>query len=275
MWLSRILAAGLSLVTVGRLPTRAEDACPPGVLGVSRVMEIDALNGPRFGAPSGDPNFLAPGEVVLTFDDGPMPKYTRQILAALAAQCTKATFFSVGEMAAAYPAALKEVASAGHTIGGHTWSHKNLARASDEHAREEIEQGFAALEHATGNPAAPFFRFPFLSESSFVIAYLKQHNIAMFAIDVDSQDWRIHSSSKLVEHVMAGLEHRHRGIILFHDIHASTVAALPTILSMLKDKGLKVVHLRPKATVQPIATSPAPRSNCLQGQARNRLSQCD
>ena len=63
----------------------------PTPYGVSRTIEIDAKGGPWFGAPQGDPDFLAPGEVVLTFDDGPSPRSTRPILAALAAECTKAT----------------------------------------------------------------------------------------------------------------------------------------------------------------------------------------
>src|SRR5262249_57367446 len=111
----------LWLLLANETPTRAQQACPPDRLGVSRVVEIDATGGPRFGQPSGDRNFLAPGEVVLTFDDGPMPKYTRPILAALAAQCTKATFFSVGRMAVEHPQILKEVVAQGHTVGGHTW----------------------------------------------------------------------------------------------------------------------------------------------------------
>ena len=119
IWLTWLFAAfGLFALThrVG-----AETACPPGALGVSRIIEIDTTGGPWFGTPRGDPTFLAPGEVVLTFDDGPTPKYTRPILSALAAHCTKATFFMLGEMAAEYPDLVKEVAAQGHTIGGHTW----------------------------------------------------------------------------------------------------------------------------------------------------------
>src|SRR5262249_62175365 len=110
-------------------PARGADTtCAPGTLGVARVAEIDTKAGPWFGTPQGDPEFLRPGEVVLTFDDGPLPKYTQPILAALAAECTKATFFVLGEMAAEFPEMVQETAAAGHTIGTHTWSHPNLKR---------------------------------------------------------------------------------------------------------------------------------------------------
>src|SRR5262245_55797833 len=166
------------------VPTRragAETTCAPGTLGVSRVAEIDTTGGPWFGTPHGDPDFLARGEVVLTFDDGPTPKYTPSILAALSAQCTKATFFLLGEMAAEHVAMTKEIAARGHTIGTHTWSHPNLKRLSEEQARSQIESGFSIIEKAAGQPIAPFFRYPFLSESEFTIAYLKSRNVAQFA----------------------------------------------------------------------------------------------
>ena len=106
-------ALGLSALIPG---AAAENACPPNALGVSRTAEIDTTGGPWFGSPRGDKDFLAPGEVVLTFDDGPTPRNSRTILAALAAHCTKATFFMLGEMAAEYPSLVKEIATLGHTI---------------------------------------------------------------------------------------------------------------------------------------------------------------
>ena len=73
--------------------SETEGCTAADALGVSRTIEIDATGGPWFGTPHGEADFLAPGEVVLTFDDGPIPRTTRKILAALAAQCAKATFF--------------------------------------------------------------------------------------------------------------------------------------------------------------------------------------
>ena len=99
------------------------------VLGVSRTVEIDTAGGPGFGSEQfKNYDFLQPGEVVLTFDDGPWPGNTPAVLSALAAQCTKAVFFPIGEHAMWHPELLKQVAAAGHTIGSHTWS--QIGRAS-------------------------------------------------------------------------------------------------------------------------------------------------
>lgn len=235
-----------------------QDCARPNTLGVSRTIEVDSAGGPWFGAPYGDPDFLAPGEVVLTFDDGPVPRSTRPILAALAAECTRATFFILGEMAAAHPDVVHEIAARGHTIGTHTWSHLNLKRLSDENMKVQIESGFTAVERAAGHPIAPFFRYPYLSHSQAAAAYLRSRDIAQFAIDIDSFDWRTRNAESVIRKVMAGVEHRGRGIILLHDIHPSTAAALPAMLSRLKASSFKVVHLRPKRAVETLVSYQAP-----------------
>src|SRR5262249_19970168 len=95
--------------------------CAPDVLGVSRTVEIDTTGGPGFGAEQFKANdFLEQGEIVLTFDDGPWPGNTPAVLAALAAQCVKATFFPIGQHASWHPEVLKQVVAQGHTIGSHT-----------------------------------------------------------------------------------------------------------------------------------------------------------
>ena len=134
----------------------------PDALGVSRVVEIDTTGGPGFGFEHFKQyDFLRPGEVVLTFDDGPWLNNTPAVLKALADQCVKATFFPIGKHATYYPEILRQVYEAGHTIGSHTWSHQDLSKKStDEEARNEIEKGVSAVRMALGHPIAPFFRFP-------------------------------------------------------------------------------------------------------------------
>lgn len=231
----------------------AEEACPAGSLGVSRIIEVDTTGGPWFGSPHGDPNFLAPKEVVLTFDDGPSPSDTREILAALAKECTKATFFVVGEMVALHPEIVKEVAEQGHTIGIHSWSHPNLARLSLDDVKHEVEATFDAAQKASPTPIAPFFRYPYLSSSATTEDYMKSRNIGQFAVDIDSQDWRVRSTKPVIARVMAGLKVRGRGIILMHDIHKWTADAVPTLLAQLKAGGYKVVQLKAKTPVELIA----------------------
>jgi peptidoglycan-N-acetylglucosamine deacetylase len=239
------------------MPAWAEDpqggCMTPDALGVSRIIKIDATGGPWFGAPHGDADLLSRGEVVLTFDDGPSPKTTRPILAALAAQCTKATFFMVGEMAAEYPDVVREVVAQGHTVGTHTWSHLNLARLGPDAMKQQIEAAINAVEKSAGTNIAPFFRYPYLSDSPATVAYLKSRNIAQFAIDIDSFDWRTRNAQSVLHRLMANLGQQGRGIILMHDIHASTAAALPQFLTELKAKGYRIVHLQPTAPVETLA----------------------
>jgi peptidoglycan-N-acetylglucosamine deacetylase len=254
-----VLLVALCVARSASAAAETQQTClKPDALGVSRIIELDTSGGPWFGAPHGDGEFLAPGEVVLTFDDGPAPRSTRPILAALAAQCTKATFFMVGEMAAEYPDVVREVAEQGHTIGTHTWSHRNLRRLPDDKMKMQIEVAFTAVQNAAGVPIAPFFRYPYLSSSDAAVAYLRTRNIAQFAIDIDSFDWRSRRAPSVIRQVLSVLEQRGRGIVLLHDIHFSTAAAVPELLAQLKAKGYRIVHLRPATPVQTIAGYEAP-----------------
>src|SRR5262245_57949247 len=134
------------------------DACATNsdVLGLSRVVEVDGSAGPQFGrTPAGEFDFLNEGEVILTFDDGPLRPHTEAVLKALDAQCTKATFFMVGRMAVSDPAMVQEVARRGHTVAAHTWSHARLQEMRLDKARDEIELGFSAVTRAMGGPIAP------------------------------------------------------------------------------------------------------------------------
>ena len=197
------LVAAFCAVHAMSVAAEAPQTCA-NALGVARNVDVDTTGGPWLGAPHGDRELLAPGEVVLTFDDGPAPRSTRPILAALAAQCTKATFFMVGEMAAEHPEVVREVAEQGHTVGTHTWSHLNLKRLPDDKMKTQIEAAFTVVEKAAGAPIAPFFRYPYLSSSDATVAYLQSRNIAQFAIDVDSFDWRSRNAPSVVRRVMVG-----------------------------------------------------------------------
>lgn len=252
------LAAGLGLCLIagmtglGASPpgTATARGCQagPAALGTSRVVEIDASGGARYGGqqyPGHD--FLADGEVVLTFDDGPLRHTTSPILAALERHCARATFFMVGSMALGDPALVKDIARRGHTIGSHTWSHAyQLRRVNIERAKHEIELGHSAVQRALGAPIAPFFRFPFLSDGRGALAYLASRNLGAFSIDVDAIDYRAKGpdGAELVySTVMSQLAHQRKGILLFHDIQPATVVALPRILDALKARGFRIVHM--------------------------------
>jgi hypothetical protein len=138
-------------------------------------------------------------------------------------------------------------------MGTHTWSHPmNLPRQGIGRAKDQIERGFAAVALAAGEPIAPFFRFPGLSDSGPMLAYLQERGIAAFTVDVVSNDSYISSPKRLIERTLAQVERQDGGIVLFHDIKASTAQALPTILAELKKRGYKVVHLRSKTKFEPL-----------------------
>jgi peptidoglycan/xylan/chitin deacetylase (PgdA/CDA1 family) len=226
----------------------------PSALGVARTVEIDTTGGPGFGFEQYKMHdFLLLNEVVLTFDDGPWPNNTRAVLKALADQCTKAIFFPIGKHALWHPEILKEVAAAGHSVGGHTWSHANLGKLKGEKAVEEIEKGFSAVKLALGANPSPFFRFPFLQASEEELAYLGTRNIAIFSHDLDSFDFKMRKPEDVIKSVMTKLEKKGKGIILMHDFQQATATAIPTLLGELKAKGYKVVFMRAKAPLSTLA----------------------
>lgn len=255
---SRIAAvavlAGLASAAYAQGTPAPSGQCGPNAIGLARTVEIDTKGGPRFGAghfPANPP--LQQGEVVLTFDDGPHKLYTQQILDALAAHCTKATFLMTGQRILYYPTIAQQVAQAGHTVGTHTWSHQNLARISADAAKAEMEMAFSAAHKVLGPQAAPVFRFPYLSESKDTVAHLRTRNIANLSIDVDSRDFRTRSSTLVIRNVMQGLTVKGKGIILFHDIQPSTAGAIKTLLGELKAQGYRVVHIVPREEMTTIA----------------------
>jgi peptidoglycan/xylan/chitin deacetylase (PgdA/CDA1 family) len=224
----------------------------PDGLGISRTVVVDTTGGPGFGfLQYKQYDFLTDHEVVLTFDDGPWPT-TPAVLKALADECTKAVFFPIGLHTTYHPDILRQVAAAGHTIGAHTWSHAHLAskKITEQQAKDEIEKGFSAVKLALGANPAPFFRFPALAHTPATTAYLGTRNIAMFSVDVDSNDFKSKSSDEVINNVMTKLDKEHKGIILMHDLQKHTAQALPTLLRKLKAGGYKVVWMKAKTQIE-------------------------
>jgi peptidoglycan/xylan/chitin deacetylase (PgdA/CDA1 family) len=226
----------------------------PNAMGIARVVEIDTTGGPGFGSQHFKSyDFLNDHEVVLTFDDGPWLGHTPAVLKALADQCVRATFFSIGKHATYYPDILRKVVAAGHTVGTHTWSHIELEGVVKtkglEAAEEEFEKGVSAVHMMAGTPIAPFFRFPELRHPNEMLTYLGERNVAIFSADVDSWDFRIKKPEELTKSLMGKVRKAGKGIILMHDFQKATSIALPQILAELQRDGFKVVHMVPKETL--------------------------
>jgi peptidoglycan/xylan/chitin deacetylase (PgdA/CDA1 family) len=168
----------------GSVAASATELCPgnPDALGTSRVLTIEPADFARIGSmqyPKTLP--LEDHEVVITFDDGPIPPFTNAVLDTLASECVKATYFLVGEMARAYPSIVRRIYNAGHAIGTHSQNHPyRFQRLSLEKAESQVDSGIASVDAALGDPKAlsPFFRIPGLGRtdaleglSRFQIAY--------------------------------------------------------------------------------------------------------
>jgi peptidoglycan/xylan/chitin deacetylase (PgdA/CDA1 family) len=242
--------------------------CPghPDALGTSRILAIDPAQYRRIGHMQySDSLPLADKEVVLTFDDGPILPYSNQILDILASQCVKATYFLVGEMARAFPATVRRIYEEGHTIGTHSEHHPTrFGQLPVERMRHEIDRGISDVSAALDDPKylAPFFRIPGLARSRLVESELAARGLTVFSSDTDADDWhhRI-SGQQIIALAMRRLEGSGKGILLLHDIHPATVAALPGLLKALKDNGFRIVQVVPAAPyVIAMANKPKARS---------------
>jgi peptidoglycan-N-acetylglucosamine deacetylase len=173
---------------------RAED-CPnnPDALGTSRVLKIDPSQFPKVGAMGHAVALpLEEKEVVLTFDDGPSPRYSNRILDILAAQCVKATFFLVGEMAHNHPETARRMFAEGHTIGTHSEDHPlRFGKLSADLVEWEIDKGILDVGLALGDhhQVAPFFRVPGLAHSDIIDSELAGRHLVWFSPDTDADDW--------------------------------------------------------------------------------------
>jgi len=233
-------------------PARAAEPCDnPHALGTSRVLEVDARDTPRVGRKHFPATLaLQPKEVVLTFDDGPMPATTPKVLDALKAECVRATFFLLGRNTEAAPGLARRMLAEGHTVGHHSYSHPLLSRMPLGSALADINRGIEEDEIAVygqrrSEPATPFFRFPGFASSPALLDELARRRIVVFGADVWASDWNEMSPPTEFDLIMRRIEATGRGIVLFHDTKAQTTAMLPAFLRELKRRGFRIVHVVP------------------------------
>ncbi len=248
----------VALVALGAVPALASgESCPghPDAIGTSRTIVVDPTEHPHVGTMQYAETLpLRDHEVVLTFDDGPLPRYSNQVLDILAAQCVKATFFTIGKMAQAFPDGVKRLRAEGHTIGTHSEDHPlSFERMPLDKVAKEVDDGIASVKAALGDDGkdvARFFRIPGLLRSPQVDELLAARGLMTWSADFVADDWRNISSARVAALALSRLEAKGKGILLLHDIHARTVAALPTILRQLKARGFHIVHVVPASAEQ-------------------------
>ena len=193
----------LCLALLAGSAARAETAAPasncpghPDAIGTSRTLVVDPRAHPRIGSMQYAETLpLRDHEVVLTFDDGPLPRNSNQVLQILADNCIKATFFIIGEQARANPEGVRKLIAAGHSVGTHSQRHPlTFHKMSEAQARQEIEQGIESTKAAMTDPSAiaPFFRIPGLLRAAAVEAYLESQGIQIWSTDFLADDWHRH-----------------------------------------------------------------------------------
>lgn len=219
----------------------------PDALGVSRTITVDTSHPVMVGSIQYKGSLgLQPGEVVLTFDDGPLPGRTDKVLDALDAACVKATFFLVGRMAKTYPELARREFDDGQTIGTHSWSHPlSLARLPYDQGAGEIDHGIAAVTAAIGHAPAPFFRFPGFGDDHALRQKLIDAKIGIFSADIVGNDWTGISSDAIRQTVLRHLKEHDGGIVMLHDIKKATARMLPELLQDIKAAGYRIVVVVP------------------------------
>jgi len=234
-------------------PAIAAD-CPgrPAALGTSRVMTVDPAQIHRVGTMQyPDTLPLRDHEIVLTFDDGPLPPYTRRVLNALRAECVRATFFVLGNMAKAYPGLLRRAYREGHTIATHSQAHRVLGqRVPEATVERDFETGVDMVAAVLGGreAVAPFYRFPGLGRSAALEQHLLSHGVMAWSADFDADDWSGISADRINALVLARIERKGRGILVLHDTQPATARALPKLLRALRARHFHIVHVVPTAS---------------------------
>lgn len=172
--------------------------------------------------------------VALTFDDGPNSITTPQALDILKKYKAKATFFMVGKAVAGNEAIIQRVLKEGHAIGNHSWNHPVLTTLTLEQAQQEINATTVALEKA-GVTNVHLMRPPYGAINQTIQNAVNQSFIMW---DIDSLDWKTHNTAAIMEEVK---KTQPGSIILMHDIHQTTIDALPTVIQYLKSQGFELV----------------------------------
>ncbi len=179
--------------------------------------------------------------IALTFDDGPHPKYTDEILDVLGKYNVKATFFVIGKNAESYPKKLKRIADEGHEIGNHTYSHVTAGKSSKESFSLELEKTHGIIKKITGKDTV-LFRPPTGYCNTTAVKVAAEMNYKIIVWTVDTKDWMHTGRDSIVKNVKS---YATGGcIILFHDFISSpspTPSALSALIPHLLSEGYRFV----------------------------------
>ena len=178
--------------------------------------------------------------IALTFDDGPGP-HTAHLLDILDQYGAKATFFLIGSKVSSQANVVRNIQARGHQLGNHSWSHPELPKLPDDQIAGEIDRTNDAIKQATGVTPA-ILRPPYGAVNGAVLEQLRLRGMSSILWSVDTRDWADRNSDIVCSRAVAGA--RPGAIILMHDIHQTSVGAVPCILSALKQQGYSFVTVQ-------------------------------
>jgi peptidoglycan/xylan/chitin deacetylase (PgdA/CDA1 family) len=204
------LASGLSAA----LGAAAGLGLAAGGCAYAALWPASQLFGPTLVAPP------RPGELALTFDDGPNPAWTQRLLDILASHGVHATFFLVGRYAEAQPALVREIVAAGHLVGNHSWSHVNLALASSRRIEEELARTSLLLEQIASVPIR-YFRPPFGARRPEVLREARRLGMTPVLWNAMTSDWKNPSADAIASRLIRAIDrlqrHGRAANIVLHD----------------------------------------------------------
>ncbi len=178
--------------------------------------------------------------IALTFDDGPGP-YTAHLLDILDQYGARATFFLIGSKVSGQASVVRSIQARGHQLGNHSWSHPELPKLSVDQIAGEIDRTNEAIRQATGVKPS-ILRPPYGAVNGVVLEQLRLRNMSSILWSVDTRDWADRNSQIVCSRAVAGA--RPGAVILMHDIHQTSVNAVPCILSSLKQQGYSFVTIQ-------------------------------
>lgn len=231
-WKRGLLAGMIGLAAVGAaagIRDRMEESGRTAVMGDASGEEESS------GIPSGEEQFTETKKIALTFDDGPHPRYTEELLDGLAERNVKATFFLLGQNIEGREDIIRRMAEEGHLIGNHTYYHVDITKLSQNEACREILDTSEQITAITGQPVE-YIRPPFGSWDKEL-----ECEVMMIPVfwSVDTLDWTTKNEDQIVQKVVTKIEEN--DIILMHDSYDSTVKAALRIIDLLQAEGYEFV----------------------------------
>jgi peptidoglycan/xylan/chitin deacetylase (PgdA/CDA1 family) len=273
-----VLAAALiavSAVAAGVLDGRAADRaaasaarCPTDPLAPAVTPQVMFDSAPRadgsaarYGTLQYPRGPIKPYEIAITIDDGPDAKLHQRVLDILDTHCIKATFFFVGRYVNAHPEMVRESAARGHVVGTHSLTHpNNLRRFSHAVEAQQIRGGFQAVEAALASSPprdrarlAPFFRFPGLNASPWMLDYLGARRIAAFSSDFGTDDWRGIGSADIQVRAIRYANASKGGIVIMHETRPHMVEEMSSLIVLWERQGYRFVQVVPAPGARDLA----------------------